>query len=66
VSGAAPARTAGGSAAAVDAAREQGRAALVGYLPVGFPDVEASVTAVKAMVAGGVDVVELGLPTPTP
>jgi tryptophan synthase alpha chain len=63
---AAPAGTASRSAAAVDAAREQGRAALVGYLPVGFPGVEASVTAVKAMVAGGVDVVELGLPYSDP
>jgi tryptophan synthase alpha chain len=54
------------SAAALDAAREQGRAALVGYLPVGFPDVEGSVAAVKAMVAGGVDVVELGLPYSDP
>jgi tryptophan synthase alpha chain len=54
------------SAAAVDAARAQGRAALVGYLPVGFPDLAASIAAVKAMVEGGVDVVELGLPYSDP
>ena len=54
------------SAAAVDAARAEGRAALVGYLPVGFPDVAGSVEAVRAMVAGGVDVVELGLPYSDP
>src|SRR4051794_14280395 len=51
---------------AVDAARAEGRAALVGYLPVGFPDVAVSIAAAKAMVAGGVDVVELGLPYSDP
>src|SRR3954451_12734594 len=51
---------------AVDAARVEGRAALVGYLPVGFPDVEGSIAAARAMVEGGVDVVELGLPYSAP
>jgi tryptophan synthase alpha chain len=54
------------SAAAVDAARAEGRAALVGYLPVGFPDVAGSVAAARAMVDGGADVVELGLPYSDP
>ena len=54
------------SSVALDAAAEQGRAALVGYLPVGYPDVAGSVDAVKAMVDGGVDVVELGLPYSDP
>jgi tryptophan synthase alpha chain len=54
------------SAAALDAARAQGRAALVGYLPVGFPDLDTSVAAVVAMVEAGVDVVELGLPYSDP
>ncbi|WP_090033817.1 tryptophan synthase subunit alpha [Cellulomonas marina] len=43
-----------------------GRAALVGYLPVGFPDVPGSVEAVRTMVAAGVDVVELGMPYSDP
>jgi tryptophan synthase alpha chain len=51
---------------AVDAARAQGRAALVGYLPVGFPDVAGSVAGARALVAGGCDVVELGLPYSDP
>jgi len=51
---------------AVETARRQNRAALVGYLPVGFPDVPASVAAAKAMVAAGVDIVELGLPYSDP
>jgi tryptophan synthase alpha chain len=54
------------SGAALDAARAGGRAALVGYLPVGFPDVAGSVDAAKALVDGGVDVIELGLPYSDP
>jgi tryptophan synthase alpha chain len=54
------------SAYAIDAARAEGRAALVGYLPVGYPDVEGSIAAARAMVEGGVDVVELGLPYSDP
>jgi tryptophan synthase alpha chain len=54
------------SAAVVDGARAEGRAVLVGYLPVGFPDVEGSIAAARAMVEGGVDVVELGLPYSDP
>ncbi|WP_432547107.1 tryptophan synthase subunit alpha [Kineococcus sp. SYSU DK004] len=57
---------AGRAAAAVDRAREEGRAALVAYLPVGFPDVAGSVEAAKAAVDGGADVVELGLPYSDP
>jgi tryptophan synthase alpha chain len=39
---------------------------LVGYLPAGYPSVEGSARAAKAMVAGGVDVVEIGLPYSDP
>jgi tryptophan synthase alpha chain len=51
---------------ALAAAREQGRAALIGYLPVGYPDVATSVEAMVAMVEGGVDVVEVGVPYSDP
>ncbi len=47
-------------------AREQGRAALVGYLPVGFPDVQGSIDAMVAMVEAGVDIVEVGMPYTDP
>lgn len=50
----------------IEKARAQGRAALIGYLPVGFPDVETSVAAMRAMVAAGVDIVEVGLPYSDP
>ncbi|WP_082813067.1 tryptophan synthase subunit alpha [Cellulomonas timonensis] len=43
-----------------------GRAALIGYLPLGFPDVPRSVDAAVAMVEAGADVVELGLPYSDP
>jgi tryptophan synthase alpha chain len=54
------------AAAAVDRAKAEGRAALVAYLPVGFPDVAGSIEAAKAAVDGGADVVELGLPYSDP
>jgi len=60
-----PVRT-GGTASALDAARDAGRSALVGYLPVGFPDLATSVRAATAMVEAGADVVELGLPYSDP
>ncbi|MFE6970077.1 tryptophan synthase subunit alpha [Isoptericola sp. NPDC057653] len=52
--------------ALLGALRADGRAALVGYLPVGFPDVDRSIEAVLAMVEAGVDVVEIGVPYTDP
>ncbi|MGJ9412053.1 tryptophan synthase subunit alpha [Aeromicrobium sp. CF4.19] len=46
--------------------RSEGRAALVGYLPAGFPDLATSKDAVRALVEGGVDLVEVGLPYSDP
>ena len=50
----------------LDAIKAEGRAALVGYLPVGFPTVERSIRAMEAMVDAGVDIVEVGLPYSDP
>ncbi|HLS15817.1 MAG TPA: tryptophan synthase subunit alpha [Beutenbergiaceae bacterium] len=55
-----------GTGPALDAARAQGRAALVVYLPVGYPDVDGSIAAAKAAVAAGADVIELGFPYSDP
>lgn len=52
--------------ATIENARSEGRSALVGYLPLGFPDVAGSVAAARAMVQAGVDIVELGLPYSDP
>lgn len=46
--------------------RAENRAALVGYLPAGFPTVDGSIAAIQAMVEGGVDLVEVGLPYSDP
>lgn len=48
------------------AAKAQNRAALIGYLPAGYPSVEGSIAACRAMVEGGVDIVEVGLPYSDP
>jgi len=50
----------------LDAIRAEGRAALIGYLPVGFPDVDTSIRAMVAMVEAGVDIVEVGPPYSDP
>ncbi len=51
----------------LDAVAEAGRgAALIGYLPVGFPTVEGSIEAMTALVESGVDIVEVGLPYSDP
>jgi tryptophan synthase alpha chain len=47
-------------------ARADNRAALIGYLPVGYPDVPTSIDAMRALVAGGADVVEVGVPYSDP
>jgi tryptophan synthase alpha chain len=46
--------------------RTEGRAALIGYLPAGYPTVPAAIDALQAMVAGGVDAIEIGLPYSDP
>ena len=51
---------------AFSSARTDGRAALVGYLPAGFPTVEGSVDALRVMVDAGCDVIEVGLPYSDP
>lgn len=50
----------------IDAARAEGRAALIAYLPVGYPDVETSIEAMVAAVEAGADVIEIGVPYSDP
>jgi tryptophan synthase alpha chain len=50
----------------IQAARAEGRAALIAYLPVGYPDVDTSIAAMVAAVEGGADVVEVGVPYSDP
>lgn len=46
--------------------RAEGRAALIGYLPVGFPSTPESIEAMTTMVDAGVDIVEVGVPYSDP
>lgn len=60
----------GRSGAVVAECLAQGRPALVGYYPVGYPTVAGSVAAVEAIVDGvdgrGADIVEIGIPYSDP
>ena len=46
--------------------KDAGSGALIGYLPVGFPDLPTSIDAAVALVENGVDILELGLPYSDP
>ena len=54
------------TAARIEALRDEGRAAFMSYLPVGFPDVPGSVDAVRTVIDAGADIVELGVPYSDP
>jgi tryptophan synthase alpha chain len=54
------------TSSAFEKSRAEGRAALVGYLPAGFPDVPGAVAALEVMVESGCDVIEVGLPYSDP
>jgi tryptophan synthase alpha chain len=48
------------------AAKSDNRAALIGYLPAGFPDRDTCVDLISTMVDSGVDAIEVGLPYSDP
>lgn len=52
--------------AAIQKAKDAGRGALIGYLPVGFPDLETSIKAALTLAENGVDIIELGPPYSDP
>jgi tryptophan synthase alpha chain len=56
----------GNAGTAIRKANDEGRAALVGYLPAGYPTIDGGVDAIKALVDGGADVLEIGLPYSDP
>ena len=47
-------------------ARSENRAALIGYLCAGDPDFVLSLAACRALISGGVDILELGVPFSDP
>lgn len=54
------------SAVAIDKARAEGRAALIGYLPAGYPSVEETIAAGIALAENGADLIEIGIPYSDP
>jgi tryptophan synthase alpha chain len=50
----------------IDAAREEGRGVLIGYLPLGFPSLATSIEAARVLIEEGFDAVELGIPYSDP
>ncbi|MEL5990038.1 tryptophan synthase subunit alpha [Microbacterium phosphatis] len=52
--------------AAIEKAHAEGRGAFVGYLPIGYPDLETSIEAAVRLAENGVDILELGPPYSDP
>lgn len=50
-----------GLAPVFEACRRENRAALIGYLPTGYPDVDTSIDAMVGLVESGCDIVEVGV-----
>lgn len=50
----------------IDRCLAEGRPAFVAYLPVGFPSVDDSIAAARALVDAGADIIELGFPYSDP
>ncbi len=53
-------------ASAFEKARADNRAALVGYLPAGFPTVDGGIEAMRVLVDAGCDAIEVGFPYSDP
>ncbi|MCC9177851.1 tryptophan synthase subunit alpha [Arthrobacter sp. zg-Y750] len=54
------------AAAAIDRAAADGRAALIGYLPAGYPSVQETINAGIALAENGADLIEIGIPYSDP
>jgi tryptophan synthase alpha chain len=61
-----PAAPASAVTSAFEKAAAENRAALIGYLPAGFPSVDGAITAAVAMAEAGADIIEVGLPYSDP
>ena len=47
-------------------AKSENRAALIAYLPAGFPTIEGSIKIMQEMLNNGVDLIEIGVPYSDP
>ncbi|MEU4206362.1 tryptophan synthase subunit alpha [Rothia terrae] len=52
--------------ARLEQCKKEGRVALIGYLPVGYPTVDDSIAAAIALENNGADIIELGVPYSDP
>ena len=50
----------------LDKAKSENRAALIAYLPAGFPTIDGSIAIMQEMLNSGVDLVEIGVPYSDP
>lgn len=50
----------------IEAARQAGRTAFIGYLPAGFPTLQDSIQAAIELGRNGADIIEIGLPYSDP
>lgn len=50
----------------LDEIKAEGRSALIGYLPLGYPTVAGSIRAMETIIDAGVDIVEVGMPYSDP
>jgi tryptophan synthase alpha chain len=53
-------------AAVFSKAKSENRAALIGFITAGFPEISKTVEVARAMVEGGVDIIEVGFPYSDP
>lgn len=51
---------------AIERAKAQGRGAFMGYLPIGYPDLQTSIEAAVTVAENGADILELGPPYSDP
>jgi tryptophan synthase alpha chain len=56
----------GGVSTVFSSCRQSDRAALIGYLPTGYPDVQTSIEAMTALIESGCDIIEVGVPYSDP
>lgn len=54
------------TAEVIDGALQRGRAALVAYLPAGYPTIPVSMDAIERVAGAGADIIEIGMPYSDP
>lgn len=50
----------------IEQTKNEGRAAFMPYLPIGYPDYDTSLAAIRALAEAGADIIEIGVPFSDP